>query len=255
MSQAARPPCNPSLNAMTRPSAARKEWNCRAGFCAANAPDEIEIEITGLKLRIDPLHAQKTGFYLDQLPNYALVAEHAKGRRVLDCFANQGAFGLACARAGAREVVGVEAGAESVRAAEREFGAQPIAGPLDRRGCFPVPPRGRERPKKHSILSFSIRRHLRRAKVACTALCAATRNCTSAPFSCFRLTECWRHFPARITWAPRFFEKMMADALVDARRSARRLRHYEQALDHPVLPTLPETEYFRGMLLEMMPGR
>jgi 23S rRNA (cytosine1962-C5)-methyltransferase len=46
-----------------------------------------------------------------------------------------------------------------------------------------------------------------------------------------------------------------ADALVDARRSARRLRRYEQALDHPVLPTLPETEYFRGMLLEMMPGR
>jgi hypothetical protein len=25
--------------------------------------------------------------------------------------------------------------------------------------------------------------------------------------------------------------------------------------DHPVLPTIPETEYFRGFLLEMMPGR
>jgi 23S rRNA (cytosine1962-C5)-methyltransferase len=48
---------------------------------------------------------------------------------------------------------------------------------------------------------------------------------------------------------------MIADALVDARRSARRLRRFEQALDHPVLPTIPETEYFRGLLLEMMPGR
>ena len=46
-----------------------------------------------------------------------------------------------------------------------------------------------------------------------------------------------------------------ADALVDARRSARRLRRFEQALDHPVLPTIPETEYFKGFLLEMMPGR
>jgi 23S rRNA G2069 N7-methylase RlmK/C1962 C5-methylase RlmI len=46
-----------------------------------------------------------------------------------------------------------------------------------------------------------------------------------------------------------------ADALVDARRSARRLRRFEQALDHPVLPTLPETEYFKGLLLEMMPRR
>ena len=47
----------------------------------------------------------------------------------------------------------------------------------------------------------------------------------------------------------------ISDALVDARRSARRLRRFEQALDHPVLPTIPETEYFRGFLLEMMPGR
>jgi 23S rRNA (cytosine1962-C5)-methyltransferase len=51
------------------------------------------------------------------------------------------------------------------------------------------------------------------------------------------------------------FEEMIVDALVDARRSARRLRRFEQALDHPVLPTIPETEYFRGLLLEMMPGR
>jgi 23S rRNA (cytosine1962-C5)-methyltransferase len=51
------------------------------------------------------------------------------------------------------------------------------------------------------------------------------------------------------------FALMIADALVDARRSARRLRRFEQAPDHPVLPTLPETEYFKGVLLEMMPGR
>src|SRR5213075_1145820 len=36
-------------------------------------------------------------------------------------------------------------------------------------------------------------------------------------------------------------------ALVDARRSARRLRRFEQAFDHPILPTMPETEYFKGV--------
>jgi len=51
------------------------------------------------------------------------------------------------------------------------------------------------------------------------------------------------------------FAQMITNALVGARRSARRLRRFEQALDHPVLPTLPETEYFKGVLLEMMPGR
>ena len=47
------------------------------------------------------------------------------------------------------------------------------------------------------------------------------------------------------------FSETIAAALVDARRSARRLRRFHQALDHPVLPTMPETEYFRGVLLEM----
>jgi len=51
------------------------------------------------------------------------------------------------------------------------------------------------------------------------------------------------------------FAQMIAAALVDARCSARRLRRFEQAPDHPVLPTLPETEYFKGVLLEMMPAR
>jgi 23S rRNA (cytosine1962-C5)-methyltransferase len=51
------------------------------------------------------------------------------------------------------------------------------------------------------------------------------------------------------------FGNMISDALVDAHRSARQLRRFEQPLDHPVLPTLPETEYFKGFLLEMMPGR
>ena len=44
------------------------------------------------------------------------------------------------------------------------------------------------------------------------------------------------------------FAEMIRDALVDARRSARLLRRFDQALDHPVLPTLPETEYFKGLL-------
>ena len=51
------------------------------------------------------------------------------------------------------------------------------------------------------------------------------------------------------------FLQTITDALVDSRRSARRVRQFEQAPDHPVLPTIPETEYFRGFLLEMMPGR
>ena len=226
----------------------------QSGLLRGDAPNEIEIEVAGLKLLINPLHAQKTGFYLDQLPNYALVAEHARGRRVLDCFANQGAFGLACARAGAREVVGVEAGAESVRAAEQNSARnqlpvrwieqdvfQFLRGAGKSEGTFDLiildpPSFTKTKGGLHDALRGYKELHVRAFKLL-------SPNGMLATFSCSH------HVGAEI------FEKMIADALVDAHRSARRLRRYEQALDHPVLPTLPETEYFRGMLLEMMPGR
>jgi 23S rRNA (cytosine1962-C5)-methyltransferase len=226
----------------------------QSGLLRGDAPNEIEIEVAGLKLQIDPLHAQKTGFYLDQLPNYALVAEHARGRRVLDCFANQGTFGLACARAGAREVVGVEAGAESVRAAEQNSARNQLAVRWIEQDVFQFlrgagkaeetfdliildpPSFTRTKGGLHDALRGYKELHLR-------AFNLLSPNGMLATFSCSH------HVGAEI------FEKVIADALVDARRSARRLRRYEQALDHPVLPTLPETEYFRGMLLEMMPGR
>ena len=73
---------------------------------APGVSSETEIETNGLRFSLDLLHGQKTGFYLDQVENYRLVAQAAAGRRVLDCFTNQGAFAMACAKAGAASVVG-----------------------------------------------------------------------------------------------------------------------------------------------------
>jgi len=227
----------------------------RSGILQGEVPNDLEIEVAGVKLGIDLLHAQKTGFYLDQLPNYALVAEHAQDRRVLDCFASQGGFALACARAGAREVVAVEASAESLRAAEKnathnglttirwieqdvfEFlrGAEKAEEKFDLIILDP-PSFTKSKGGLHGALRGYKELHVRAFQLL-------------APNGLLATFSCSHHVGTEI------FEKVIAEALVDARRSARRLRRYEQALDHPVLPTLPETEYFRGMLLEMMPGR
>src|SRR5213594_2256817 len=90
----------------------------RKGILRGTA-SQIVIEIEGVKLELDLLHGQKTGFYLDQRHNYGIVAGFARDRRVLDCVTNQGAFALACARGGAADVTGVEESAENVAAANR----------------------------------------------------------------------------------------------------------------------------------------
>src|SRR6266550_7755565 len=90
----------------------------RSGVLRGDTPSPVEIEIGRLKLEVDLLHGQKTGFYLDQRQNYEIVARYAGGGRMLDCFANQGAFALACARAGAAEVTGVEENSANIAAAK-----------------------------------------------------------------------------------------------------------------------------------------
>src|SRR5207237_5724629 len=91
----------------------------RKGILRGTA-SQIVIKIEGVKLELDLLHGQKTGFYLDQRHNYGIVAEYARDRRVLDCFTNQGAFALTCARAGAAEVTGVEESSENIAAAKQK---------------------------------------------------------------------------------------------------------------------------------------
>ena len=89
------------------------------GVMRGDKSTEAEFEVAGVKFEVDLLHAQKTGFYLDQRQNYEAVARFAKEKRVLDCFTSQGAFALGCARAGAKEVTAVEASSENIAAAKK----------------------------------------------------------------------------------------------------------------------------------------
>ena len=75
--------------------------------------------------------SQKTGFFLDQVANYAAVAAHGKGRRVLDCFSYHGGFALAAARAGAARVEAVEISEPAVARARRNAELNQLSGRVE----------------------------------------------------------------------------------------------------------------------------
>jgi 23S rRNA (cytosine1962-C5)-methyltransferase len=226
----------------------------RSGVLRGDAPSSVEIEIGGLKLEVDLLHGQKTGFYLDQKQNYELVAQYARERRVLDCFMNQGAFALASARAEATEVTAVEENSANIAAAKRNATRNNLEVQWVERDVFQFLRAAEKGQAQYDLIvldppSFTkTKSGLRDAtrgyrELHVRAFKLLSRDGVLATFSC-------SHHVSETA-----FGQMIADALVDARRSARRLRRFEQALDHPVVPTLPETEYFKGVLLEMIPGR
>jgi 23S rRNA (cytosine1962-C5)-methyltransferase len=227
----------------------------RTGVLEGAAPSApITMEIDSLKFDVDLLHGQKTGFYLDQAPNYSIVAKFARDRRVLDCFASQGAFALACARAGASDAAAVEESSENVAAGNQNAERNNLTVRWIQQDVFSFL-RGAEKAGAEYDLIILDPPSFTRTK---SGLGDALRGYRELHLRAFKLLSkdgllatfsCSHHV------SDDAFAKAAADALVDARRSARRLRRFEQALDHPVLPTIPETEYFKGVLLEMMPGR
>jgi 23S rRNA (cytosine1962-C5)-methyltransferase len=212
------------------------------------------VEIVGLQFEIDVLHGQKTGFYLDQVDNYRAVADWALGRRVLDCFANQGAFALACAKAGAAAVTAVEISGEAVaqiaaNATQNQAKVEPVeanvfdylkqqeaAGAQYDLIILDPPSFTKTKEKLHDAMRGYKEIHLRAFKLLSPAGLLATFSCS-------------HHVGADM------FRDMISESLVDAKRSARLLETYRQNADHPVLATIPETEYLKGFLMEMAPGR
>jgi 23S rRNA (cytosine1962-C5)-methyltransferase len=233
---------------------------------APSAPIIIEINGTrsfdsaqakprgSLQLEVDPMGAQKTGFYLDQLPNYSIVAPYAKGRQVLDCFSNQGAFALACARAGAADVTAVEASAENIEAARRSAERNKLSVNWAEKDVFQFL-RGAEKSGLQYDLIILDPPSFTKAKGGLRDALRGYRELHVRAFKLLSKDGLLATFSCSHHVSETAFAQTIAEALVDTRRSARKIRRFEQASDHPVLPTIPETEYFKGFLLEMMPGR
>ncbi len=225
------------------------------GLLHGAIPADLAFESAGVRFAPDLLGGQKTGFYLDQIDNYQQIADVAAGRRVLDCFTNQGAFALACAKAGAKSVTAVEISADAVATARRngernelpdidwrEANVFDYLSAEERRGTqydliiLDPPSFTKSKSRLDDALRGYKEIHLRALKLLAEDGLLATFCCS-------------HHVNAAA------FQEMLIEASVDAKRSVRRLARYTQSADHPIVPTLPETEYLQGYLFEAMPGR
>ncbi len=224
------------------------------GVLAGQAPGEISIAIDEVSFLLDLLKGQKTGFYLDQVENYGIVAQLSRDRDVLDCFANQGAFALFCARARATSVTAVEISApltESIRTNGRRNGLDvavieanafdylaELAKSEQRFGLIILDPPSFTRSK--DTLSGAWRGY---KEIHLRALQLLRPHGLLATFSC-------SHHVSR-----EMFLEMIVDASVDAKRYVRLIRLLSQSFDHPILPHLPETEYLKGFIVQAISGR
>jgi 23S rRNA (cytosine1962-C5)-methyltransferase len=231
-----------------------EKLDLHSGILRGDASPEVRIDINGVKFDTNLLHGQKTGFYLDQNHNYVIIGRLAKERRVLDCFTNQGGFALACAHAGASEVTAVEENSENISAARGNAELNKLSVNWVEQEVFQFL-RSAEKAERQFDLIILDPPSFTKAKSGLRDALRGYRELHLRAFKLLSKNGLLATFSCSHHVGEAAFVQTIVDALVDARRSARKLRKFEQALDHPVLPTLPETEYLKGFLLEMMPGR
>jgi 23S rRNA (cytosine1962-C5)-methyltransferase len=224
------------------------------GLLFGEYPGPIELEANGIRFHADLLTGHKTGLYLDQLDNYQTVAEIAGGMRVLDCFSNQGAFAIACAKAGASAVTAVEISAHLVKLIDENAQLNGVTITTKEANVF-------------DYLSDQIRDNIQFDLIVLDppsftktkeSLNGARRGYKEIHLRALQLLppegylatfSCSHHVSREM------FLEMIVDASVDAKRHVRILKSLSQPLDHPILPHIPETEYLKGYLLQVLPGR
>ncbi len=241
-----------------------EELPLTTGTLRGEAPAPFEISVNGVRQIIDLGEGQKTGIYLDQLDAYSAVARHAKGRRVLDCFCNQGGFALHAARAGAGTVSAVDVSESAIQSTNanaalnglmieaitvnafdflKDAESRYLSTGLSDSGIdglydliiLDPPSFTRNRKSVGDALRGYKEIHLRALKLL-------SKDGILATFCC-------SHHVSREE-----FLQVIRDASVDARRTVRLIEAHSQRLDHPVIPTVPETEYLKGFTFQAVPG-
>jgi 23S rRNA (cytosine1962-C5)-methyltransferase len=224
----------------------------REGVLAGSPPPPlVEIDEGGVRYAVDVAGGHKTGFYLDQRENRALVSSNAAGRRVLNCFCYTGGFTLAALRGGATGALSIDSSGPALELARHN---QALNGLQDadcrwlEDNVFDALKRllaDGERfdlivldPPKFAPSSHHVDRAARAYKeINLKALRLLNPGGLLFTFSCSGAIDV------------DLFQKIVAGAVFDAGVDAQMLRRLQAGADHPVLMTHPEGEYLKGLML------
>jgi 23S rRNA (cytosine1962-C5)-methyltransferase len=214
--------------------------------------EPVVVEEDGLRFRVHLAEGQKTGFYLDQRDNRRAVASFGAGRRVLDAFCYTGGFGLHAARAGAREVVGVDVSEPALTLA-------------------------RENAQLNGLTNLSFHRadvfaHLDRLDRAAERFGLVVLDPPKFARSRSAVDEALRGYRRLWTLGLRLLDKdgilvtcccsglitlgmledLLAQLAADARRDVQVLERRGQSADHPVFVACPESNYLKCLVCRVL---
>ena len=222
------------------------------GVLFGESDGKVTVAIGAVQFEVNLLEDQKTGFFLDQADNYVEVARHCAGRRVLDCFSYHGGFALFAARAGATSVEAVEISDVAVARARRNVEVNELLGKIEFTcaNAFDVLKKYDTDKRQFDVIVLDPPTFTRTKE----NVDGAVRGYKEINLRALKMLPsggnlvtftCSHHIDAEL------FKAIVLDAAADAKKTVRLVKVLTQSRDHPILPAIPETEYLRGLLLEV----
>ena len=214
-------------------------------------PESTQTEIVenGIRYLVDFENGQKTGFFLDQKYNRAAAARIAPGRAVLDCFTHTGSFGLNCAKAGAKRVHSVDVSETAIACAKENAARNGLSVEYEVANVFDLLPN--LTPGEYDYIILDPPAFTKSGKTVKNAERGYKeinyRAMKSLPRGGYLATCSCSHF-----MTDALFRKMLQSAASDAQVELRLVEARAQGPDHPVLWNVPETDYLKFYIFQVV---
>lgn len=219
-------------------------------------PDTTNTYITenGIRYEVDFENGQKTGFFLDQKYNRQAVARLAKGKRVLDCFTHTGSFALNAAKGGAEHVCAVDISESAVEMAKKNAAMNGLEDRMSFQAANVFDLLTELDARKKREYDFIILDPPAFTKSRKT-VANATKGYKEINYRAMKLLprggylgtcSCSHFMPDEL------FVKMLRSAASDAGVELRQIEARQQSPDHPILWNVPETDYLKFYLFQVV---
>jgi len=218
----------------------------------AELPASIVIEENGLVFEVDPKHGHKTGFYLDQRDNRALLRTLSNGHEVLDCFCYTGGFAVNALAGGAARVTAIDSSSDAIATARRNLqnnGLQEERAELMEGDVFALLRKFRDQGRKFDVIVLDPPKFAPTAAHAEKAA-RAYKDINLWALKLLRTEGSLFTFSCSGGVHRELFQKIVAGAATDAGVDVRVLQHLGAAPDHTVALSFPEGEYLKGLLCQ-----
>lgn len=223
----------------------------KKGVICGEDISRIETEENGLKLSIDLIDGQKTGYFLDQKENRFALRRYAKDKSVLDCFCNAGGFGLNAAAAGAKTVTFLDISPVALSEVNKNAALNGITN-IQTIECdvFEKLREYKAEKKKFDLIVLDPPAFCKSGEDVAAAL-KGYKDINVLAMKLLNddgilVSSSCSHFVT-----PTMFKRMLAESAASAGKRARILEERGQSPDHPVLLGADESAYLKFVILSV----